>query len=101
MHPKETQLNQERNRYAQPAGDPIPEHSGCGLPGRRRRIRATTMNVARSATNCAESDRSMSRVADAYGAPAPVRPAAVLRRWSVAELIARAAARPTEGIIGS
>lgn len=83
-------INQERNRSTLPAGDLIPEHRGCGLPGRRRRIAATTANRA-------ESGRSISRAVDVRGASSSAKPAAILRRWSVAELIARAAVRPVEG----
>lgn len=67
------------------------EHSGCGLPGRRRRIPATT-------TNGAEHGRSVSSAVVEHSAASPAIPATILRRWSVAELIARAAARPAEGI---
>ncbi len=87
-------INQERHRTAVPAGKLISDHNGRGLPGRRRRSPATT-------TNNAEYGRSASRAAAGQRAPSPARGATPLRRWSVAELRARAVATAQlDGISG-
>ncbi len=90
--------NQERNRSTPPAGDPIPERRGCGLPGRRRRIAATTANRAEIGSVSRLTEAHVEP--EAHAEPSPVTPAVILRRWSVAELIARAAMRPAESIAG-
>ena len=84
-------INQERNQTSLTAGDLIAEHTRCGLPGRRRRIPTTT-------TTSAQNNRSVAHATDVVSASSPARTATVLRRWSVAELIAGATARSIESI---
>jgi hypothetical protein len=78
---------QERHRTAVPAGEVISDHNGRALPGRRRRSPATTMNSA-------ENGRSAPRAVTRQRPSSPARGATPLRRWSVAELRARAVATP-------
>ena len=84
-------MNQLRNRSNFPAGDFISERAVRGALGRRRR--AANSVTPDHLTGSAESAAAVR----SEGAGSPGR--GVLRRWSVAELIANAAAvRPADPI---
>jgi len=83
-------INPECNKTTFSAGALLSERTGRGLSGRRRRTPATTIN---GSANGRSGSASKADLTPSLAAPA--RSAAVLRRWSVAELIARAAAGQT------
>jgi hypothetical protein len=84
-------MNPQSTRAGCHAGDFISEDAVRGaLGGRRRTPQATPVDADAGVTAAA--------VTAADGASAAVRQTAPLRRWSVAELIARAVARPADGL---
>jgi hypothetical protein len=86
-------MNTKSKRAASHRGDFISEHAVRGALSRRRRSRqAGPADAADSA------GRTVTVATAADGQSPSARRAGPLRRWSVAELMARAAARPVDGL---
>jgi hypothetical protein len=86
-------MNIKSKRAASDRGDFISEDAVRGVLSRRRRTRQA---APADASDSAGRPVTVATAAD--GQSPSARRAGPLRRWSVAELMARAAARPVDGM---
>jgi len=88
-------MNARSNRAGFRAGEFISQDAVRAAHGRRRRNPQAVSADARAQTPATAVTTAATATRGASSVASPTRP---LRRWSVAELVARAGARPADGM---